>query len=166
MQKPEFLLRLFWCRRGAAAAEMVLVTPLLLVLMFGAVEVGRYFLDEHVALKAVRDGARFAARHKFSEMPCDGQPARAAEIRNLVRFGNIAGTGSPRLRYWTSGAGITFSIRCTTGTWSGIYSENPQGAPVVTVSVTIPYVSLFGGLGFDVSDLRLRAEAQSAVMGI
>lgn len=145
---------------------MILITPLLLILLFGAVEIGRYFLDEHVALKAVRDGARFAARHKFSEMPCGGQPAKAAQIRNLIRFGNITGTGNPRLRYWTSGAGITFSIACTTGTWSGIYSENPQGAPVVTVSATIPYVSLFGGLGFDISGLRLRAEAQSAVMGI
>ena len=48
-------------RRGAAAAEMALVTPLLLVILFGAVELGNYFYNEHIVVKAVRDGARFAA---------------------------------------------------------------------------------------------------------
>jgi len=166
MRRTAFLFRYCRCRSGAAAAEMVLVMPFLLILMFGAFELGRYFLDQHVALKAMRDGARFAARQKFANMPCNGQPSNADQIRNLIRFGNVAGTGSPRLSYWTSGAGITFTITCTSGTWSGIYEDNPQGAPVVTVTAVIPYVSLFGSLGFDVSGLQLQAEAQSAVMGI
>ena len=35
-------------------------------LMFGAVELGNYFLNEHSLVKAVRDGARYAARQDFS----------------------------------------------------------------------------------------------------
>src|SRR5215217_7313983 len=48
--------------RGSAAAEMALVLPLLLALMFGSLELGDYFLSEHVLLKGVRDGAVYAAR--------------------------------------------------------------------------------------------------------
>src|SRR3546814_6135051 len=89
-------------RSGAAAAEMALVSPMLIILMFGSFELGNYFLDEHVVLKAVRDGARYAARQNFTTMPCSGTPTADAAIKNLVRYGNIAGSGDPRLRYWTS----------------------------------------------------------------
>ena len=58
---------LFRDRAGAAAAEMALVTPLLMIIMFGAMELGKYFLDEHVVAKAVRDGARYAARRSFTD---------------------------------------------------------------------------------------------------
>src|SRR3546814_9752890 len=76
-------------RSGAAAAEMALVSPMLIILMFGSFELGNYFLDEHVVLKAVRDGARYAARQNFTTMPCSGTPTADAAIKNLVRYGNI-----------------------------------------------------------------------------
>ena len=50
-------LRLNRCQSGVAAVEMALVAPLLLALLFGSVELGKYFLDQHVVVKAVRDGA-------------------------------------------------------------------------------------------------------------
>src|SRR3546814_16622191 len=77
---------------------MALVWPMLILLMFGSFELGNYFLDEHVVLKAVRDGARYAARQNFTTMPCSGTPTADAAIKNLVRYGNIAGSGDPRLR--------------------------------------------------------------------
>src|SRR3546814_14553595 len=64
-----------------------------IILMFGSFELGIYFLDEHVVLKAVRDGARYAARQNFTTMPCSGTPTADAAIKNLVRYGNIAGSG-------------------------------------------------------------------------
>src|SRR3546814_8876490 len=70
-------------RSGAAAAEMALVSPMLIILMFGSFELGNYFLDEHVVLKAVRDGARYAARQNFTTMPCSGTPTADAAIKNL-----------------------------------------------------------------------------------
>src|SRR3546814_7531911 len=97
-------------RSGAAAAEMALVSPMLIILMFGSFELGNYFLDEHVVLKAVRDGARYAARQNFTTMPCSGTPTADAAIKNLVRYGNIACSGDPRLRYWTSNNTIAVSI--------------------------------------------------------
>ena len=56
--------------RGAAAAEMALVLPLLILIMFGSFEMGNFFWESHIANKAVRDGARFAARQNFTDMPC------------------------------------------------------------------------------------------------
>jgi len=46
---------------AAAAAELVLALPLLLVLIWGPIEIGNYFLDEHMLIKGVRDGATFLA---------------------------------------------------------------------------------------------------------
>jgi Flp pilus assembly protein TadG len=84
---------------GVAAAETAMLTPILLVLLFGAFEMGKYFLDEHVLMKAVRDGARYAGRQSFASMPCGGTATNETAIKNFVRFGNIAGTGNPRLPY-------------------------------------------------------------------
>ena len=84
------LISLWRDRNGAAAAEMALVAPLLLILMFGSFEVGKFFWDEHLVTKAVRDGARFAARQSFASMPCGGPATNEAQIRNVVRYGNPA----------------------------------------------------------------------------
>ena len=41
---------------GAAGAEMALIVPLLVTLMFGSFEMGHFFWNEHKVVKAVRDG--------------------------------------------------------------------------------------------------------------
>ena len=69
---------LFRNDRAAAAAELALVSPFLLALMFGAFELGNLFLDEHSLEKQVRDGARFAARLELSDdYSCSSDPATA-----------------------------------------------------------------------------------------
>lgn len=156
-------------RGGAAAAEMALIMPLLLVLMFGAFETGKFFLDVHTVSKAVRDGARFAARQPFTEMPCGGAAADEADIRDLVRTGTTADNGEPRLSYWSDPATITVTITCdTTGSYSSasIYATAPGGARNVTVSADVPYDALLGFAGIDTSGLRVRSRSQAAVMGI
>ena len=56
---------------------MALVLPLLLVLMFSFAEAGNYVMNEHGLVKAVRDGARFAARQDFSNYTgCSGIAGR------------------------------------------------------------------------------------------
>ncbi|HEY4545093.1 MAG TPA: TadE/TadG family type IV pilus assembly protein [Pedomonas sp.] len=159
--------RLCASRSGSAAVELALLLPFLTALLFGAIELGRYFLGEHILISAVRDGTRFAARQPVSEMPCGGPPAlgKAAQVRSLVRFGNVSASGAPRLGYWTTDTGIEITITCTPGPWSGLYAQHPQGAAVVTVSASIPYVPLLAGLGLRVPSLHVRAQAQSAVMG-
>lgn len=153
-------------RSGAAAAEMGLVVPLLLLVMFGSFELGRYFLDAHTAQKAVRDGARYAGRQSFSEMPCGGTATDEAAIKNLVRTGTTASGGVARLAYWTNPATITITITCdSSGTYSaaGIYTVVAGGARRVTVSASIPYSNLFG---FPLNIATVNARSESAVMGI
>ena len=61
--------------RASSAVEMALVTPFLLVLVCSFVEAGNFVMNEHGLVKAVRDGARFAARQDFSNYTgCSGQP--------------------------------------------------------------------------------------------
>jgi Flp pilus assembly protein TadG len=152
---------------GVAAAEMALVTPLLLTLMFGSFELGNYFLSEHVVVKSVRDGARYAGRLSFTEYDCSAPSSNAIDqIRNVTRTGQVASGGTERLTGWTSPTTITVSVACSSTTTGGIYKDKTGGAPVVTVSASVPYSSLLGTIGLANPSLTLNAKSQSAVNGI
>jgi Flp pilus assembly protein TadG len=150
---------------AAAAAEMVLVLPILLVLMFGSVELGNYFLSEHVVQKAVRDASRYAARLPLANFDCaSGTMTDATPVQRLARTGDPVGTAA-RLADWTSDTMTTVSVTCdTSGTYSGVYADFPSGVPVVTVTSAVPYTTLFGTIGLG-GTLTLNASQQAAVMG-
>jgi Flp pilus assembly protein TadG len=156
--------------RGSAAVEMALVTPLLLAILFGSVELGNYFLDEHTLIKAVRDGSRFAARQSFTSYPdCSTVDSTAqANIKNVVKYGYLTGTTvlTPNI----ADIYITVSTTCSTDgagqTYQGIYRGRTDGAQIVTVSASVPYRTVLGSFGFSGVGLTLNASAQSAVTGI
>ena len=158
-------------RRGAAAAEMALVAPLLCVLLIGSVELGNYFYNEHILTKAVRDGARFAARQNFANYACSGAPTGTvvAETRALVRTSLLAG-GSDRFSDVADGD-ITLSTSCKTTqggqTMAGIYRNNVTGAPIVTVTARVDYAPVIGAsFGFSGAGYHMNASQQAAVTGI
>ena len=150
--------------RASAATEMALVTPLLLLLLFGSFEVGNYFLSEHVVQKGVRDAARYASRLPISSYPaCDPTAPVELQIQRLARTGAPDGT-QLRLGGWTTDGMTTVRVDCvplSTSPYTGIYSVYPfpDGVPVVTVSARVPYLSLFGLLALG----NLNAASQSAV---
>lgn len=150
---------------GAAGAEMALVSPLLLILMFGSFELGTYFWVEHIAIKSVRDGARFASRQSFTKYTCstvDG--TTETQIKNLTRTGRLSG-GTAKIAGWED-LGVTVTVTCpATPITTGIYSGQAN-APQVTVTADFNYSSLFRNIGFNTTGLKIRASAQSAVMGI
>lgn len=151
--------------KGAAAAEMALVTPLLVILLFGGFELGYYFYSQQVVTKAVRDGSRYAARLGFADYSgCAASSGAESNIKTVTRTGTLSSASSPLLRGWTNAATITVSVSCHAATTTGIYRNMAAGAPRVTVAASVPYTSLFGSLVFD-DDLTLNAEAQAAVMG-
>ena len=154
---------------GAAAAEMALMLPLLLVLLFICFEGGYFLWNEHKVVKGVRDGARYAGRLSFTDYGCDGSidATAATAIKNLTRTGQLSG-GNPVVAGWND-SGVTVSVACQTA--NGIYEGNSNNAPVVTVSATVPYppsplTAIAGALGFSVGAIHLNAQAQSAVMGL
>lgn len=154
-----------------------MVTPLLLILMFGALETGKFFLDEHIVVKAVRDGARFAARQPFADMPCEGETAVNEDaIKKQVLYGKPTATDSdtPRLSYWTDADSVIVTIECIandadpiTGVrdYAGIYTERDD-VPHVTVSATVGYQPLVSMVGLDLSGLNLVASNQAPVFGV
>lgn len=147
---------------------MALVTPLLMLLMFGSFEMGKYFWDNHIVAKAVRDGARYASRQAFSNYDCTGVTVSNAvrdNTRNLTRTSQVASGGTARIVGWTDGM-TTVTLRCdTSGSYAAFYS-GMAGVPIVQVSATVPYNSLFGTLGFNAVGLNLTANSEVPVMGI
>jgi Flp pilus assembly protein TadG len=157
--------------RGAAAVEMALVLPVLLALMFGSVELGNYFMNEHSLVKAVRDGARFAARQNFSTYTaCSGEPggSTVSDTKNVVINGYLSGGAAitPNI----SASDITVETACSASsggqTMLGIYRGRATGAQIVTVSATVDYRSVLGLMGFSGFGLTLNASSQAAVTGL
>ena len=169
-------------RRGAAAAEMAIVAPLLLALGFGSVEAGNFMLNEHRLTKAVRDAARYAARQPFSTYStCTSSGATmsgtlATNVTNLVKTHQLAG-GSDQLPNWSNAASsVALQAKCDTitvngQTMSGVYDGNTYGGNatkwvIVTVTATLRYQPVLGAFGFTGSGLNLHAEEQAPVMGV
>lgn len=155
---------------GAAAAEMALVTPFLFFLMFGSMELGNYFYSEHVVVKAVRDGARFASRQSFDSFTCPDQIDSTVKTntQNVTRTNRVAPGGTARLKGWTDNATVSVTVQCdTSGSYKSFYEGMAAtgGIPVVKVSATVSYSSLFASIGFASIGLSLRAESQAPVMG-
>lgn len=89
--------RLHWLNRfrrderGVQLVEIALVVPILM-LLFGAVaEFGRYFYEYSTAAKASRVGARYLAAK------CANNGNYQTTAKNIIVYGNAAGTGSPVL---------------------------------------------------------------------
>jgi Flp pilus assembly protein TadG len=159
-------------RRAAAAAELALVLPLLLTLMFGALELGNYFMNEHTLVKAVRNGARFAARQSFTNYTsCSGSPGGSvvADTQNVVMNGYLSGGTiiTPNIR----AADINVTTHCAATADSqpmtnGIYFGRANGAQIVTVQARVNYLPVVGILGFNTAGLTLNATSEAAVAGI
>lgn len=163
---------LFRHQQGAAAAELALMLPLLITLMFGTFEMGNYFWSEHKVVKSVRDAARFASRQSafYTPSSCTAGAVTssvATDIDNVARYGKLSVTISdtPKIYGWTTP--VTVSLSCPAiGSYVGIY-KGKANIPVVTVTANaVPYPSLFRTLGFTSTGLTLNASSQSAVTGI
>jgi hypothetical protein len=158
------------CASGAAAAEMALMLPLLVLLLFGGSELGYYFYCEHQVVKGVRDGARYGSRQSFVALNCNGGgpstvPADIeSSIKEITRTGRVSG-GRSRVPGWDNGD-ITVTVTCpTTVIDTGIYN-GADNAPQINVVANVSYPSLFDGVGLVDSSYTLNASQQSAVMGI
>jgi len=174
-------------QNASAAVEMALVTPILLALLFGSVELGNFFMSEHSVEKQVRDGARYAARLALAaNYSCPdtvfSDPNATNNIINVTKTGAVSGTGFPRWdpSFWTRTCGadtqtVTVSVSCVqkddidtgntgnTGIYTGLTGTD---IPVVTVSARVRYLSVLGTLGFKTTNLCLNAESKAALQGL
>jgi Flp pilus assembly protein TadG len=71
--------------RGSTILEFSLVAPIVVFLLFGTFEFGRFFFVRLTLQHAVREAARFAVTGNTMEDPDTGQPlSRAESIRRVV----------------------------------------------------------------------------------
>jgi hypothetical protein len=81
-------------QRGQAILELAIQIPLMLAILFGAVEVGRLFYVYHALEKSLRGGAAFLARSTGVDY-CNSSDLTLADARNFIVYGNLQGTGTP-----------------------------------------------------------------------
>lgn len=74
-------------QNGAALVELALILPLLLLMTFITTEFGRALYQYNIITKSVRDAVRYLS----AQTPGTGLD----QARNLVVYGNTAGTGTP-----------------------------------------------------------------------
>ena len=156
--------------RAAAAAEMALVLPLLLLIMFSSLELGNYFMNEHRLAEAVRNGARFAARHSFSNYTaCSGAPGGnvVSDTRNVVMNGYLSGGSVITPNVQAADVNVSTSCLSIAGgqTMTGIYAGRPGGAQKVTVAASVNYKPVISAFGFTGIGLKLNAKSEAAVAG-
>jgi Flp pilus assembly protein TadG len=106
-------------QRGVAIVEFALVLPLLLVMTFITTEFGRAVYQYNTLAKSVRDAARY--------LSIQTPNSHITEARNLVVYGNTAGTGDPLV------LGLTTS-HVATPEWATAGTDPVIG--VVTVRIT------------------------------
>jgi Flp pilus assembly protein TadG len=121
---------------GVQLVELAIILPIFVILFAATAEFGRYFYEYTTLAKGARAGARYLVTAKVD---CN----QGTMAKNLVVYGNTAGTGSPILPGLTV-ANVAISpndLAC---------SGTPQGVPeTVTVTITgFTHQSLFdlGGL--------------------
>ncbi|HEV2885084.1 MAG TPA: TadE/TadG family type IV pilus assembly protein [Pyrinomonadaceae bacterium] len=87
--------------RGVQLVELAIVVPILVMLFAATAEFGRYFYEYTTLSKASRAGARYLATAPVL-------PAEDVAAKNIVVYGNTAGTGSPIL-YGLTTANVTIT---------------------------------------------------------
>jgi hypothetical protein len=92
-------------QRGTALVEATICLPILLFLMLVAGELTTVFIQHNTLTKAVRDGARHVAGNALTGAHVLNLSSTVvSEARNLVVYGNTAGSGAPLLPNLTVGA--------------------------------------------------------------
>jgi len=112
-------------------AEFVIGVPILLFLLYCVVELGRAFVQFSLLADAARDADRYLASNALlgSTGVVNISAAMSTAAKNLVVYGNPAGTGSPLLP----------------GLATGQVTVANDASNDVSISVAYPYQSLFGG---------------------
>jgi Flp pilus assembly protein TadG len=119
-------------QRGLAMVEFTIVLPVLLLLLLGVTELGRALMRYNALTKALQDGARYAAAHALGGdtkvVNVDAQ--LQADVRNVVVYGNKAGTGRPVLH----------------GLLPSQVLLVDAGGDQIRLEANYPYVPIFGSL--------------------
>ncbi len=144
-------------RQGVAAVEFVLILPLIALMLFGTIDIGRLLFDYQAVSKSVRDATRYLTRVNKATLglTCAGVTGAGpiAEARNLTLTGStinpgLFGSKPYLLGYWTDANSISVGSSCEPNTadpktYQGFFSAMDQ-IPSITVSATVSFPFLSG----------------------
>ena len=119
--------------RGTSAAEFALTVPLVILLIFGMLDVGRFMYEYNQAEKATQMGVRFAVT---SEMVASG-----LETYSFVTDGStIAGQPVSTASFSSATCdSVTASCSCTGGAICGAIAYDPTAFAKIVERVTYMY---------------------------
>lgn len=143
------------CRRGAAVAEVALVLPVLLLVTFGAIRYGWFFLKLQQITNAARYGARVAIR------------ADASNDDVLNAISSLLGPYGAKIIKEGDPAPVTFDVNdAPVVTIDSI--EIGVGVPI-TVTITVPAANVdilpMGLFNFEPDNWKLSASVTMAKEG-
>jgi Flp pilus assembly protein TadG len=129
-------------QEGSALIEFTIMAPLLLSLVLGISEFGRFLYQYQMVLEGLRDAGRYLARLDANDATNQSNAA------NLATTGTIDGSGDPRVDGWEAGD-IDFAVTDVDNT-AGTY-RGPAEIEVIEVTTTFDYadVGFLSALGFD-----------------
>lgn len=160
---------LFSAREGTAAVEFAMCLPLLLILLFAGIEIGRLLTDYHAVSKSVRDATRYLTRVGVT---CPGTAASTGPLANYIDTAgdatisrNLAMTGTVDtptvaadylLSYWTNTATVSSTVTCILngGQYQGVYAGQAL-IPQITMTATVPFAFLWGTLFMDDANINM-----------
>jgi Flp pilus assembly protein TadG len=119
-------------RQGAAASELALLAPLLVLITFGVIDAGQCINVSQIVNEASREGARLAARAETTDV----ETVRSA-VQSYVAEAFPGKTVSEMAAAVTVEVGDSYGTGIPAGDLSGIESGTP-----VTVRVVLPYDSV------------------------
>ena len=160
-------------QRGASAAELALILPLLLLLLFGGLEAGHFIWTQHKLTEAVRDGARYASRLDAQTFCPSLNTVARDRIMLLTRTGQLENAAAKSLVPGWEKEKVVVTPFCDKFVDTGIYADlaNGEKGPIVIVEArNVNYPSLFFHTGVIVpltnGPLSRNAKASAAVIGL
>ena len=145
------------CEPGIASVELAMVLPLLALMLFGTINIGRLLFDYHLVSKSVRDATRLLTRTSAAAigLTCTGvnntlQPV--IDAKTLALKGTLVATDPNLLGYWTNPSSIQITARCINNLdggggkiFGGFYADVDQ-IYSVTMSANISFPFMNGWL--------------------
>lgn len=120
-----------WRRRGAAAVEFAVISPVLLLTAIGTVDVGQYAAVGQIVNNASREGARVAIRADTASV----SQVEAAVLAYMT-------DALPGVSSETIDSGLSVSVTDTYAMISGDDMTNLESGYQVSIQVTFDYQSV------------------------
>jgi TadE-like protein len=156
--------------------ELVVQIPLIIVILFGTVEVARVFYVYHTLQKSLRGGAALLARSS-NILYCDSNDLTLMDARNFMVYGNLQGQGAPVVQGLTPDLIQILPERGVTGT-TGVVScfctEDADSCDTASGGRAPDFIVVNLGSGFplpipfpfvDLGTINLRVSVRMPVTG-